>query len=165
MPRVTGPVAQECSGERCVPSVFVSSSDHLEPSASSERPGRAPLPLLVAVSLVGVEGAALVVYGLVQLPALTAAKATMVLTSTLFFVVYGAALCFFAWQLHRLRSWTRAPVALAQLIQLGVAWSFRGGTTTALAAALAVVAIAVIAGVFHPESLRAVEGADADSEE
>jgi hypothetical protein len=140
----------------------VSAPDHNEPSAASRRPGRAPLPLLVAVSLVGVEGVALVVYGLLQLPALTAARATMVVTSTLFFVVYGAALGYFGWQLHRLRSWTRAPVVLAQLIQLGVAWSFRGGTTTALAAGLAVVAVLVIAGIFHPESLRAVEAADPD---
>jgi hypothetical protein len=116
----------------------------------------------VAVSLVGIEGVSLVVYGLLQVPALTAARATMVLTSTLFFVVYGAALGYFGWQLHRLRSWTRAPVVLAQLIQLGVAWSFRGGTTTTLAAGLAVVAVLVMAGVFHPESLRAVEAADPD---
>jgi hypothetical protein len=117
----------------------------------------------VALLLVGLEALSLVVYGLVQLPALTPARATMVITSTLFFVVYGVALGVFGWQLSRLRSWTRAPVVLAQLIQLGVAWSFRGAPTTALAAVLAVVAVLVLVGVFHPASLRAVEASDASS--
>jgi hypothetical protein len=153
-------MSTERAGERCVPSVFVTSPDRLEPSAASGHRIRAPLPLLVAVTLVGLEALSLVVYGLVQLPALTSERATMVITSTLFFVVYGVALGVFGWQLRRLRSWTRAPVVLAQLIQLGVAWSFRGGTTTGLAAALAVVAVVVLAGVFHPVSLRAVETSD-----
>lgn len=120
-----------------------------------------PLPLLVGTALVGLEAVSLLVYGVLQLPAITAARATMVVTSALFFAVYGGALGVFGWLLHRLRSWTRAPVVLAQLIQLGVAWSFRGGTTTVLAAALAVVAVAVLAGVLHPQSLRAVDAADA----
>ena len=53
----------------------------------------------------------------------------------------------FAWLLHRLQSWARAPVVLAQLIQLGVAWSFRGGGDTAVVVgAAAVVAVVVLAG-------------------
>ena len=44
---------------------------------------------------------------------------------------------------------------LAQLIQLGVAWSFRGGETTWVAIALAVVALVVLAGLLHPASIDA----------
>lgn len=84
----------------------------------------------------------------------------MVVTTALFFLVYGGALGWFAWMLLRLRSWTRAPVVLAQLIWLGVAWNFRGGTTTVVSAVLVVVAVVVLAGIFHPHSLRAVEEAD-----
>ena len=142
----------------------MTSSDRAEPSATPGEPVRPPLPLLVAAVLVGMEALILVVYGVLELTSLTGARATMVLTSTLFFLVYGAGLATFAWLLHRLRSWSRAPVVLAQLIQLGVAWSFRDGTTTLLAVVLAVVAVAVLAGVFHPDSLRAVERADAAPE-
>ena len=86
----------------------------------------------------------------------------MVVTTAVFFVVYGGALGAFAWQLVRLRSWTRAPVVVAQLIWLGVAWNFRGGTTTVVAAVLAAVAVVVLAGVFHPRSLQAVAAAEDD---
>jgi hypothetical protein len=110
--------------------------------------------------VVALEGVALAVYGLVQLPAITADRATMVVTNTAFFLAYGGGLVAFAWLLSRLRSWARAPVVLAQLIQLGVAWSFRGGSTTALSALLAVLALVVLVAVFHPASLRAVEDAE-----
>ena len=44
-------------------------------------------------------------------------------------------------------------MVLAQLIQLGVAWSFRGGDTTVVAVVLAVVALIVVAGILHPASI------------
>jgi hypothetical protein len=113
---------------------------------------------------VGLQAVCLVVYGLLQLPSLGSGRATMVLTTALFFVVYGGALGVFAWLLLHLRSWTRAPVVLAQLIWLGVAWSFRGGTTTVVSAVLAVLAVAVLAGVLHPRSLRAVELAEREEQ-
>ena len=140
----------------------MTSREQGEPLAAAERPGRAPVPLLVAAALVGLQAVCLVVYGLLQLPSLGSGRVTMVLTTAVFFVVYGGALGVFAWLLFRLRSWTRAPVVLAQLIWLGVAWSFRGGSTTGVAVALAVLAAVVLAGVFHPESMRAVEAADPD---
>ncbi len=45
---------------------------------------------------------------------------------------------------------------LAQLLQLGVAWSFRGGDTTWVAICLAVVAVIVLAGILHPQSVDAL---------
>jgi hypothetical protein len=44
-------------------------------------------------------------------------------------------------------------VLLAQLIQLGVAWSFWGGATTWVSVSLAVVALIVLAGLLHPHSV------------
>ena len=111
--------------------------------------------LVVAAALAGVEGLALVLYGAAVLAAFSGARATMGVTTAVFFLVYGAGLAAAAWGLFRLRSWARAPVVLAQLIQLGVAWSFRGGSSTAEAVALAVVAVVVLAGVLNPASLRA----------
>ena len=51
-------------------------------------------------------------------------------------------------------------VVLAQLIQLGVAWSFKDGDTVLVAAALAIVALVVIAGILHPRSIAALAADD-----
>jgi hypothetical protein len=118
---------------------------------------------MAALVLVGLEAVALVLVGLNELRVLTGSRATMGVTTALFFVVYGVGLGIVAWQLRRLRSWARAPAVLAQLIQICVAWSFRGGSTTLVAAVLAVVAVLALAGIFHPASIAAVDASDADA--
>jgi hypothetical protein len=45
---------------------------------------------------------------------------------------------------------------VAQLIQLLVAWSFVGGSTTPVAIGLALSAVLVLVGIFHPASLDAL---------
>ena len=55
------------------------------------------------------------------------------------------------------------PGVLAQLIQLGVAWSFWGGETTGVALAVAAAAVVVLVCVFLPASLHALEPADDDT--
>lgn len=119
-------------------------------------PDRAPAPLLVAASLVGVEAVLLVLYGFAEISAVTGNRVAMGVTTSMFFIVYGAALAFFGWRVARLESWARSPLVLAQLIQLGVAWSFRGGAGTAAAVGLALVAVLVLAGIFHPASMEAL---------
>jgi hypothetical protein len=119
------------------------------------------VPLLLAAGVTGLEAVVLVVLAVAEVFSLASSKLTMGVSTSLFFVVYGVALGVFAWLLGRLHSWTRAPVVLTQLIQLGVAWSFRSGATTAVAALLAVLAVVVLAGIFHPASVRAL----ADPEE
>lgn len=114
----------------------------------------APAPLVVAASLTAVEGALLVGYALLELFSVDAARVTMGVTTALFFAAYGAGLLLCAWTLSRLQSWARSPVVLAQLIQLGVAWSFVGDDTTVVAIVIAVVAAVVLIGVFHPASLE-----------
>lgn len=111
---------------------------------------------MVATSLVAVEGGLLLLYALMELGSLTSGRLTMGLTTAAFLGAYGAGLVVCTWQLTRGRSWARSPVMLAQLIQLGVAWSFVGGRTTWVAAGLAVLALVVIAGVLHPASLEAL---------
>jgi hypothetical protein len=119
------------------------------------------VPLLVAAAVTGVEALALVVLSVAEVFSLTSSKLTMGVSTSLFFLVYGVALGVFAWLLSRRHAWTRAPVVLTQLIQLGVAWSFRSGATTAVSALLTVLAVAVLVGLFHPASLHAL----ADPEE
>jgi uncharacterized membrane protein len=122
------------------------------------------VPLRLAVGLVGLEVLALVLQGLYQVGVLTSERATMGVTTAVFFVVYGAGLGAIDLQLLRLRSWARAPVVLAQLIQLLVAWSFRGGGTTLVATLLAVVAVLVLVGVFHPASTAGLAAADREAD-
>lgn len=124
------------------------------PSGSSR--ASAPAPLLVAASLVAVEAVVLVLLGVAELASLTGARLVMGLTTAVFFLVYGAGLAFCAWAVSRLRSWARSPIVLAQLIQLGVAWSFREAPGTPVAVALALVALLVVAGVLHPASVAAL---------
>ena len=115
-----------------------------------------PAPLVVAASLVAVEGVVLVLLAILELANLSSQRVTMGLTTAGFFVVYGVALMICAWSVHRGHSWARSPIVLAQLIQLGVAWSFRGGDTTLVAVALAVVAVVIVVGLLHPASIHAL---------
>lgn len=132
----------------------------VQPPLPGPDQGPAPAPLVVATSLVALEAVFLVLFGLAELRALSATKLAMGITTSLFFITYGVGLGVFGWLLHRLRSWTRAPVVLAQLIQLGVAWSFRSGGTAVVSVVLTVVAVLVLVGIFHPASLRAVDEED-----
>ncbi len=112
-----------------------------------------PAPLVVAASLAAVEGGLVVLFGLAELRGLSSEQVSLGLALSAFFVGYGAALVFCSWQLSRARTWARGPVLLAQLIQLGVAWSFWGGRTTWVSVSLGVVALIVLAGLLHPQSI------------
>ena len=81
---------------------------------------RAPAPLVVAASLAGVEALLLVLFGIAELRSVSVNKATMGITTSMFFAVYGAGLGYCAYKLRKLESWPRAPIVLAQLIQLGI---------------------------------------------
>lgn len=119
-----------------------------------------PAPLVVAASLVAVEGLLLVGYAVLELASISSDRVAVALTTALFFAVYGSLLLAAAWAVTRGRSWARSPIVLAQLIQLGVAWGFRGGGTTVVAIALAVVAVLVLAGLLAPSSIAALEQSD-----
>jgi hypothetical protein len=111
----------------------------------------------VGSALAAVEAVVLVLLGVAELWTLSSERLAMGGTTAAFFLLYGVALGFCAWSLRRLLSWARAPVVLTQLIALGLAWNFRGGQTTLVAVALLAAALVVLAGVFHPASLRAFE--------
>jgi hypothetical protein len=119
----------------------------------------APAPLVVAASLAAVEGLVIGVLGLLELVSLSPGRLTMGLTTAAFFAGYGALLVFCGWQLTRGAAWARGPVLLAQLIQLGLAWNFREGGTVAASIGLAIVAVIVLAGLFHPASMQALDRA------
>ncbi len=116
-----------------------------------------PAPLLVAASLAAVEGALLLLYGVLELLAVTGGRVVMGLTTGVFFLLFGGGLLLCAWALSRLQAWGRGPVLFAQLVQLGLAWNLRGGDTVAIAVALAVSAGVVLAGLLHPGSVAALD--------
>ncbi len=123
----------------------------------SERAVDAPAPLVVAASLTAVEGLVIGILGVGELVSVSSGRVTMGLTTGVFFAAYAVGLLFCAFQLTRGTAWVRSPVVLAQLIQLGLAWNFHGGATLPVAIGLAVAAVVVLAGLFHPASMRALE--------
>lgn len=127
-----------------------------EPGSPLSRHG-APAPLVVAASLVLVEGLLTVIYGVGELVHLTSDRLVMGVTTSVFFLVYGVGLVACAWGLQRVRTWARGPVLLAQLIWLGLAWNFRHGETWVLAVVLAVPAVITLVGMLHPQSIDALE--------
>jgi hypothetical protein len=119
-----------------------------------------PAPLVVAVSLAGLEGVLLALYGVMELFNLSQPRVTMGLTTAIFFLVYGGLVLFCAWSVYRGQSWARSPLVMAQLIQLGVAVSFWGHGTTLVSIFLGVVAVLALVGFLHPASLDALSHDD-----
>lgn len=118
-------------------------------------PADNPPPLTVAASLVAVEGVVLVALAVAELVNLTSERMSMGVSTGVFFLVYGVALGGCAWALNRQQGWTRGPVLLTQLIQLGLAWNLRD--LPLIAGALAVTAAVVLAGMLHPATLRVLQ--------
>ncbi len=115
-----------------------------------------PAPLIAAASLVALEAVLLLGYAVLELVSVSSDRVALAVTTSLFFAAYGGLLLACARAITRGRSWGRSPIVLAQLIQLGVAWSFRGADTTLVAIALAVVAVVVLAGLLAPSSVDAL---------
>ena len=114
----------------------------------------------MAASLIGVEAVAFVLLALFELGSTEREKLVLGLTTAAFFLLYGVCLGWAAWRLYQLHSWARAPLVLAQLIQVFVGASFWGGGTTPVAVAMIVVGLVTLAGIFHPASLAALEPPD-----
>lgn len=116
----------------------------------------------VAAALVGAEAVALLGFAAVELLAVDSDRLALGVTNAVFFAAYGGGLALCARGLMTLRSWCRGPIVLAQIIQLGVSWSFVGIDTTWLAAALSVAAVVVLASVLAPSTTEALERSDLD---
>lgn len=124
--------------------------------ASAQWSGPVPPPLHVATVLAALEALFMLGIGFAVLAATERERFATALPTVAFFLIYGAALVWAAWQLRRRVSWARSFVVFAQLIQLGLAWNFRAEQTIVIAAGIALVALIVLAGIFHPQSLRAL---------
>jgi hypothetical protein len=116
-----------------------------------------PAPLVTAASLAAIEGLVIILLAVLEIASLTGGRLTMGLTTSLFFALYGGLLVVCAWLITHGGAWARGPILLAQLIQLGLAWTLRGGETTLLSLGIGVVALVVVAGLVHPQSIEALE--------
>lgn len=105
-----------------------------------------------------VEGVALLGFAAAEVLAIDGASLTPTLSNAVFFLLYAGGLGLSAWGLAGLRSWSRGPVVLAQLIQLGVAWSFYGNDTVGVAVVLAATAVAVLLVVISPSTSEQLFG-------
>lgn len=119
---------------------------------STPPPARPPAALVLAGALVAFQGLALVVYAILEAASVSSGRVAMGATTSAFFAAYGALLVGCGWALTRGRGWARSPAVLAQLIWLGVAWSFRGGDTAWVAAVLVGVGLVVLVGILLPAS-------------
>jgi len=114
----------------------------------------APAPLVTAASLVALEALVMLGLAVAELASTEGGRLLLGLTTTLFFLLYGVLLLLSAWLVTRGVGWTRGPILLAQLIQLGLAWSIRDVVGAGVLAALVVVSLVVLAGMLHPASLH-----------
>lgn len=111
---------------------------------------------MVAAAVSAVEGLLFLGYAVLEIANLTDTRMAMGLTTAGFFLLYGAVLVVCGWRLTRLDSWARSPLVFAQLIHLGLAWSFWGESTRPVSIALALGAVVVLGGIFHPASIDAL---------
>ena len=115
-----------------------------------------PRPLLGAAVLVGLEGLLLCVLAALEVAAMDSGRLALGITTTLFFLALGVGLLFCARGLLRVQSWARGPVLALELIGVLLSFSFWGGETTVAAVVILLVSLAVLVGVLHPASTRAL---------
>ena len=116
--------------------------------------------LTLAAALLVVIGAASAVYGVMELVATRASRAVVGSGAAIILLAYAGLLAMVARGVWRGRRWSRAPAIATQLIQLPIAWSFRGGQTTWFALLLGAVSLTIIVCLLLPASTRAFVGTE-----
>jgi len=133
----------------------------VDPTAPAPSPR--PAPLVVAASLAGLEGAVLLLLAVLEAVSIDSDRVSLGLSTAIFFALVGAAVLTCAAGLWRLRGWARGPVLLAQLIALGLAWNLRDYVLVALL--LLVAGAVTLAGMLHPDTMRALGALPAERPE
>jgi len=124
--------------------------------------GRRPWTIVVAAVLLALEGLVGFGYAAISVGQIRMSRAAVGVGVTILMAAFGGLLLLLARGVFLGRRWSRGPAVATQLILLPIAWSFRGGVTTWVSVALAVLAIAVLVGVLHPRSTAVFVGPPAD---
>ncbi len=114
------------------------------------------LPIGMACALAAIEALGLLVFAGLEATRVDTDRASIAVSTAAFFGLYASGLLAASVALWKLKGWSRGPIVLAQLIQLGVAWSFSGGGTTWLAATLALWACVCLGLVLSPATTGAL---------
>lgn len=131
-------------------------SEPIDDESPSATFANVPTPLKVAAIVVAGEGALAAVMGVLEAFTINSSRLVLGLTTTVFLILYGVGLAVVARGLSRAATWSRGPAVFAQLIQLGVAWSFWGGTTRWVAVVLGISGVVVLVSIFQRSSLDAL---------
>jgi hypothetical protein len=120
-----------------------------------------PVWLLTAACVTGLEGLLVLAYAVVLSTDIHSDRVAMGVTTSLFFGLVAGALIACSWYVVHGRTWARSPIIVTEVLALGLAWNFLGGSTTWLAVVLALFAVLVLVGLLHPASLEALDRDDA----
>ena len=113
-----------------------------------------PAPLVVAASIGALEGLALLLLAALEAASVDSERLSLGISTAVFFALTGAAVLGCSWGLLRLSGWARGPLLLAQLMALGLAWNLKDAPLVALV--LVGSALVALAGMLHPDTMRAL---------
>lgn len=128
----------------------------------AQPPRRRPFTIVMAAALLALEALIGLGYAAIEVGQVRMSRAAVGVGVAILMASFGLLLLVVARGVFRGRRWSRGPAVASQLILLPIAWSFRGGVTTWVSVALAVLAIAVLIGVLHPRSTAIFVGPPAD---
>lgn len=111
--------------------------------------------LLAAAAIVSTEALIFAVLAVLEVFSVSSERIGLGVSTTVFLLVIAAGLLWAASRIVQGEAWARSPLVFAQLIQLGLAWNFRGDPAW-LAPAIAVPAVAVLACLLAPPVTRAL---------
>jgi hypothetical protein len=124
--------------------------------------GQRPFTIVVAAALLALEALIGLGYAALEVGQVRITRAALGVGVAILMAGFGLLLLAVARGVFRGKRWSRGPAVATQLILLPIAWGFRGGVTTWVSVALAVLAIAVLVGVLHPRSTAVFVGPPAD---
>jgi hypothetical protein len=117
--------------------------------------GTASNLLITAAALVSVEALIFAVLAVLELFNVSSDRVGLGVGVTLFLLVIAGGLLYAGWRVAHGDAWARSPLVFAQLLQLGLAWNFRGDPAW-LAPSIALPAVVVLACLLSPPVTRAL---------
>lgn len=110
----------------------------------------------MAAGLLVLVAATSAVLGLLEAVNVRPHRAVVGIGGTILLLAYAVGLVVVARGLLLLRRWSRGPAVATQVLQLPVAYSFLGGSTTWIGVILGVISLTVIVCLVLPASTRAL---------